>query len=270
MFIVAQALLDTGDFYIFATPELQANFVLVMKCPALLALLLLALYVTPGSCRSKISDVKPKNSAVVILADEETSTPPPPLSLPPTPPPPQDEREEVGRFLVAQVGTIMCYRSWEIDSTVDFHLCYVCFNDTLKHPSNVTSKSDHISQVEGCFNKHISKTEYFTECLPKLRDSSLPNKPYDIFVSEPPFNYPYQNFARCAHGVTYKQEAVKCITDNDVVQGVGDFLTRFACLMNNIVLDSRRFSNANLAELLSSVPQGQRNRTDGAETRESP
>lgn len=60
MFIVAQALLDTGDFYIFATPELQANFVLVMKCPALLALLLLALYVTPGSCRSKISDVKPK------------------------------------------------------------------------------------------------------------------------------------------------------------------------------------------------------------------
>lgn len=35
-----------------------------------------------------------------------------------------------------------------------------------------------------------------------------------------------------------KFQAVKCITDNDVVQGVGDFLTRFACLMNNIVLDS--------------------------------
>lgn len=33
----------------------------------------------------------------------------------------------------------------------------------------ISLQSDHISQVEGCFNKHISKTEYFTECLPKLR-----------------------------------------------------------------------------------------------------
>jgi len=211
------------------------------------------------SCRSRIQgtdyNVQEGSSSVELslTGGDGGSTPPPPMSLPSTEPPPLEEIEDVGRFIVTQVGTMMCYRSWEADPTVDFHLCHVCFNKTAD-PEYDLSRDQHISRIEDCMHQHISGSDY-NECLPLLKDPSIPNKPYDILIAEPPFTYPYRNFDRCAHGVTFRQETEKCVAETDTVTGVDAFLDKFACLMQNLVLDSKRFSDANLAELLSTVPQ---------------
>jgi len=161
-----------------------------------------------------------------------------------------EQLEEFGRFLVTQVGTMMCYRSWEIDPTVDFHECNVCFNTTR----DADTREGFVQIAEECHTKYLDGTDY-QECMPFLKNPNLPNKPYDILVSEPPFEFSYRSYARCSHGVVFRQEAHRCVGDFEDVHGLDPFLEKFSCLLNNLIAEAKRFSEANREELLNSVPR---------------
>lgn len=90
---------------------------------------------------------------------------------------------------------------------------------------------------EACHHKYLEGTDY-QECIPFLKNPRTPNKPYDILVSEPPFEFSYRSYARCTHGVVFRQEAHRCVGDFEDVHGLDPFLEKFSCLLNNLIAEA--------------------------------